>query len=128
MASRRKRKSSKAFTGYFQFPVVPSDESEPVERAMDFYGDFADPVKRNRIMEKPRKYHVEIHMYYEQEEDGKMVSWFDITTLRFSGGKISYEQLADAFGEHAKNAVRDLLEEGNALIDLKKSFYRARIL
>ncbi|WP_240127325.1 hypothetical protein [Eikenella corrodens] len=60
MKRKRKKKPSKPYRGYCTFPLIGADTYREFHTIAEMFGDFADPVKRKLIFDKPRKYRFEI--------------------------------------------------------------------
>lgn len=71
------------------------------------FGDFADPVKRKRIFDKPRKYRFEIWLKLHSKPE------YEICEARITSEGVTRENLSQILYEVAMQGLRELdgLEE-----------------
>ena len=106
MSRNRKRKSSKPYRGYCTFPLVGADTRDEFQEVAEVFGDFADPVKRKRIFDKPRKYRFEIWLKLVDKPE------YEIREAKITQG-VTRENLSQILYEVAMQGLQDLdgLEE-----------------
>ena len=93
MSRSRKKKPSKPYRGYCTFPLIGADTRDEFQEAAEMFGDFADPVKRKRIFDKPRKYRFEIwlklHGKPEYEIREAQITGEGVSRLLFERGNMT---------------------------------------
>ena len=106
MSRDRKRKPSKPYRGYCTFPLVGADTYREFQETAEMFGDFADPVKRKRIFDKPRKYRFEIWLKLVGKPE------YEIREAKITQG-VTRENLSQILYEVAMQGLRELdgLEE-----------------
>lgn len=107
MSRSRKKKPSKPYRGYCTFPLVGADTYREFQEAAEMFGDFADPVKRKRIFDKPRKYRFEIWLKIHDKPE------YEIREARITSEGVTRENLSQILYEVAMQGLRELdgLEE-----------------
>lgn len=105
---KRKRKPAKPYRGYCTFPLIGADTYPEFQEAAEMFGDFADPVKRKRIFDKPRKYRFEIWLKLVDKPE------YEIREAKITQG-VTRENLSQILYEVAMQGLQDLdgLEEVN---------------
>ena len=103
---KRKRKPAKPYRGYCTFPLIGADTYPEFQEAAEMFGDFADPVKRKRIFDKPRKYRFEIWLKLVDKPE------YEIREAKITQG-VTRENLSQILYEVAMQGLQDLdgLEE-----------------
>ena len=103
---KRKRKPAKPYRGYCTFPLVGADTYREFHAIAEMFGDFADPVKRKRIFDKPRKYRFEIWLKLHGKPE------YEIREAKITQG-VTRENLSQILYEVAMQGLQDLdgLEE-----------------
>ena len=106
MSRNRKRKPSKPYRGYCTFPLIGADTYREFHAIAEMFGDFADPVKRKRIFDKPRKYRFEIWLKLVGKPE------YEIREAKITQG-VTRENLSQILYEVAMQGLRELdgLEE-----------------
>ena len=106
MSRNRKRKPSKPYRGYCTFPLIGADTYREFQGTAEMFGDFADPVKRKRIFDKPRKYRFEIWLKLHGKPE------YEIREAKITQG-VTRENLSQILYEVAMQGLRELdgLEE-----------------
>ena len=106
MSRNRKRKPSKPYRGYCTFPLIGADTCDEFQEVAEMFGDFADPVKRKRIFDKPRKYRFEIWLKLVGKPE------YEIREAKITQG-VTRENLSQILYEVAMQGLRELdgLEE-----------------
>ena len=104
---KRKRKPAKPYRGYCTFPLVGADTRDEFQEAAEMFGDFADPVKRKRIFDKPRKYRFEIWLKLVDKPE------YEIREAKITSEGVTRENLSQILYEVAMQGLQDLdgLEE-----------------
>ena len=104
---KRKRKPAKPYRGYCTFPLVGADTYREFHAIAEMFGDFADPVKRKRIFDKPRKYRFEIWLKIHDKPE------YEIREARITSEGVTRENLSQILYEVAMQGLRELdgLEE-----------------
>lgn len=104
---KRKKKPSKPYRGYCTFPLVGADTYREFHAIAEMFGDFADPVKRKRIFDKPRKYRFEIWLKLVGKPE------YEIREAKITSEGVTRENLSQILYEVAMQGLRDLdgLEE-----------------
>ena len=107
MNRNRKRKPSKPYRGYCTFPLIGADTYREFQETAEMFGDFADPVKRKRIFDKPRKYRFEIWLKLVGKPE------YEIREAKITGEGVTRENLGQILYEVAMQGLRELdgLEE-----------------
>ena len=107
MSRSRKKKPSKPYRGYCTFPLVGADTYREFHAIAEMFGDFADPVKRKRIFDKPRKYRFEIWLKLVGKPE------YEIQEARITSEGVTRENLSQILYEVAMQGLQDLdgLEE-----------------
>ena len=88
MSRNRKKKPSKPYRGYCTFPLVGADTYREFQETAEMFGDFADPVKRKRIFDKPRKYRFEIWLKLHGKPE------YEIREARITSEGVTRENLS----------------------------------
>ena len=106
MGRNRKKKPSKPYRGYCTFPLVGADTYREFQETAEMFGDFADPVKRKCIFDKPRKYRFEIWLKLVGKPE------YEIREAKITQG-VTRENLSQILYEVAMQGLQDLdgLEE-----------------
>lgn len=117
MAGGRKAKPSKPYSGYMKFPLSGAQDNREALQNTEFYGDFADPAKRKRILSKRRKYRMEIWLFIEG------VNFYDVSELALPKAGVTKETLTEIL--HAQGQ-KDLDQWGAKTV-LSKSFFKVII-
>ena len=106
MSRDRKRKPSKPYRGYCTFPLVGADTYREFHAIAEMFGDFADPAKRKKIFDKPRKYRFEIWLKLVGKPE------YEIREAKITQG-VTRENLSQILYEVAMQGLRELdgLEE-----------------
>lgn len=107
MSRNRKRKPSKPYRGYCTFPLIGADTYDEFHATSEMFGDFADPVKRKQIFDKPRKYRFEIWLKLVGKPE------YEIREARITSEGVTRENLSQILYEVAMQGLRELdgLEE-----------------
>ncbi|WP_081258945.1 hypothetical protein, partial [Eikenella corrodens] len=79
------------------------------QEAAEMFGDFADPVKRKRIFDKPRKYRFEIWLKLHGKPE------YEIREAKITSEGVTRENLSQILYEVVMQGLQDLdgLEEVN---------------
>ena len=106
MSWSRKKKPSKPYRGYCTFPLIGADTYREFQETAEMFGDFADPAKRKRIFDKPRKYRFEIWLKIHDKPE------YEIREAKITQG-VTRENLSQILYEVAMQGLRELdgLEE-----------------
>ena len=107
MSRNRKRKPSKPYRGYCTFPLVGADTYEEFQATAEMFGDFADPIKRRKIFDKPRRYRFEIWLKLVDKPE------YEIREAKITSEGVTRENLSQILYEVAMQGLRELdgLEE-----------------
>lgn len=107
MCRNRKRKPSKPYRGYCTFPLIGADTYREFQGTAEMFGDFADPVKRKKIFDKPRKYRFEIWLKLVGKPE------YEIREAKITSEGVTRENLSQILYEVAMQGLRELdgLEE-----------------
>jgi len=86
---------------------VGADTYPEFQETAEMFGDFADPVKRKRIFDKPRKYRFEIWLKLVGKPE------YEIREARITSEGVTRENLSQILYEVAMQGLRELdgLEE-----------------
>ena len=103
----RKKKPAKPYRGYALFPLIGADTYEEFQATAEMFGDFADPLKRRKILGKPRKYRFEIGLKLVGKPE------YEVREVLGMDKAVSQYSLAEMLYEVAAQGLRDLggLEE-----------------
>jgi len=87
--------------------LIGADTRDEFQEAAEMFGDFADPVKRKRIFDKPRKYRFEIWLKIHDKPE------YEIREARITSEGVTRENLSQILYEVAMQGLQDLdgLEE-----------------
>jgi len=87
--------------------LIGADTRDEFQEAAEMFGDFADPVKRKRIFDKPRKYRFEIWLKLVGKPE------YEIREARITNEGVTRENLSQILYEVAMQGLRELdgLEE-----------------
>ena len=116
MNRNRKRKPSKPYRGYCTFPLVGADTRDEFQEAAEMFGDFADPAKRKRIFDKPRKYRFEIWLKLVGKPE------YEIREARITSEGVTRENLSQILYEVAMQGLREL--DGQEEVDGEQSIIK----
>ena len=107
MSRNRKRKPSKPYRGYCTFPLIGADTYREFHAIAEMFGDFADPAKRKKIFDKPRKYLFEIWLKLVGKPE------YEIREARITSEGVTRENLSQILYEVAMQGLQELdgLEE-----------------
>jgi len=86
--------------------LIGADTYDEFQETAEMFGDFADPVKRKRIFDKPRKYRFEIWLKLVDKPE------YEIREAKITQG-VTRENLSQILYEVAMQGLRELdgLEE-----------------
>jgi hypothetical protein len=86
---------------------VGADTYREFHAIAEMFGDFADPVKRKRIFDKPRKYRFEIWLKIHDKPE------YEIREAKITSEGVTRENLSQILYEVAMQGLRELdgLEE-----------------
>ncbi|EEG24789.1 hypothetical protein EIKCOROL_00562 [Eikenella corrodens ATCC 23834] len=84
-----------------------ADTYREFQETAEMFGDFADPVKRKRIFDKPRKYRFEIWLKIHDKPE------YEIREARITSEGVTRENLSQILYEVAMQGLQELdgLEE-----------------
>ena len=116
MSRDRKRKPSKPYRGYCTFPLIGADTYREFQETAEMFGDFADPVKRKRIFDKPRKYRFEIWLKLVGKPE------YEIREARITSEGVTRENLSQILYEVAMQGLREL--DGQEDVDGEQSIIK----
>ncbi|UAK76016.1 hypothetical protein K8P00_03125 [Eikenella corrodens] len=87
--------------------MVGADTYREFQETAEMFGDFADPVKRKRIFDKPRKYRFEIWLKIHDKPE------YEIREARITSEGVTRENLSQILYEVAMQGLQELdgLEE-----------------
>lgn len=104
---KRKKKPTKPYRGYAIFPLIGADTYEEFQRTAEMFGDFANPIRRHKILSKPRKYRFEIGLKLVGKPEYEVREVFGMDKA------VSQHNLAEMLYEVAAKGLQDLdgLEE-----------------
>ena len=107
MSRNRKRKPSKPYRGYCTRRWAGADTYREFHAIAEMFGDFADPVKRKRIFDKPRKHRFEIWLKIHDKPE------YEIREAKITSEGVTRENLSQILYEVAMQGLRELdgLEE-----------------
>lgn len=117
MAQKRKKGKTKAYSGYMKFPLYGAETHDEFKSTCEFFGDFANPLKRNQIFKRPRKFRMEIWL--------KIDNGYEISEMSLPDTGVDKKQLAEILHQYAGQDVKELMEREE--VDLERSYFKVII-
>lgn len=93
-----------------------ADTYREFQETAEMFGDFADPVKRKRIFDKPRKYRFEIWLKLVGKPE------YEIREARITSEGVTRENLSQILYEVAMQGLREL--DGQEEVDGEQSIIK----
>jgi len=96
--------------------LIGADTYDEFQETSEMFGDFADPVKRKKIFDKPRKYRFEIWLKIHDKPE------YEIREARITSEGVTRENLSQILYEVAMQGLQDL--DGQEEVDGEQSIIK----
>ena len=116
MTKRRKKVSTKAYSGYMKFPLCGAETQGEFKSSCEYMGDFAIPQKRFQIFKRPRKFRMEIWLRIKDKPE------YEISEMTLPQTGVDKKQLAEILHQYAVQGVKELMEREE--VDLDNSYFK----
>ena len=100
-----------------KFPLYGAETQSEFQSVCEFTGDFANPLKRNQIFKRPRKFRMEIWL--------KIDNGYEITEMSLPDTGVDKKQLAEILHQYAVEDVKELMGREN--VNLEQSYFKVII-
>ena len=116
MAQKRKKGKVKVYSGCMKFPLCGAETHNEFKSSCEFFGDFADPVKRQQIFKRARKYRMEIWLRIKDKPE------YEVSEMSLPYTGADKTQLAEILHQYAVQDVKELMEREE--VDLERSYFK----
>lgn len=116
MAQKRIKGKSKAYSGYMKFPLCGAETHDEFKSSCEFFGDFANPVKRQQIFKRVRKYRMEIWLRIKDKSE------YEVFEMALPTTGVDKEQLAKVLHWYAVQYIKELTDCEE--VDLEQSYFK----
>ena len=113
---RKKTISQKTYKGYMKFPLCGADSVTEFRQTCEYFGDFANPVKRRQIFKRPRQFRVEIHLKIHGANE------WNIYELATPNDKLDKFMLSQIMHIYTVDSIKELGEGTN--VASEDSFFK----